>query len=314
MILSVSRRTDVPNYHSDWFFNRLRQGFLCVRNPMNPHQVSRVGLSPEVVDCIVFWTKNPAPMLERLGELKGYEYYFQFTLTGYGADMEPGIPDKRKVMIPTFRRLSELAGKERVIWRYDPILLNDRYTPDYHLKAFGEIADSLRDHTDRAVISFLDFYAKISQNTEGMHIRKLSGGEMTDIAAGMAGIARRNHMEIETCAEQAGLSASGIRHGCCIDRGLIEKLTGCRLKVGKDKNQRMECGCAESVEAGAYDTCANGCRYCYANRDESRTKANMKRCDAGSPLLCGTLEAEDRVTDRRMKKLREEQLGFLEGI
>lgn len=123
MILSVSRRTDIPNYYSEWFLNRIREGFLYVRNPMNPRQISRIDLSPETTDCIVFWTKNPAPMLDRLEELKDYAYYFQFTLTGYGRDVEPNLPDKRKVLIPVFRALSEKIGKEKVIWRYDPIFL-----------------------------------------------------------------------------------------------------------------------------------------------------------------------------------------------
>ena len=136
MILSVSRRTDVPNYYSDWFINRLKEGFLYVRNPMNIHQISRINLSPEVIDCIVFWTKNPANMLGKLEYLQDYAYYFQFTLTGYGRDIEPNLPDKRKELIPAFQKLSEKIGKEKVIWRYDPILLSDKYTADYHLRAF----------------------------------------------------------------------------------------------------------------------------------------------------------------------------------
>ena len=131
MILSVSRRTDVPNYYSDWFINRIKAGFLYVRNPLNVHQISRIELSPEVIDCIVFWTKNPANMIEKLNDIKEYVYYFQFTLNGYDKDIEPNLPDKRKELIPTFQRLSEKIGKEKLIWRYDPILLNERYTIDY---------------------------------------------------------------------------------------------------------------------------------------------------------------------------------------
>ena len=138
MILSVSRRTDIPNYYSDWFIARIKEGFLYVRNPMNAHQISKIDLSPEVVDCIVFWTKNPANMIEKLEDLQKYMYYFQFTMTGYGKDVEPNLPNKREELIPTFKRLSEKIGKERVIWRYDPILISKRYTIDYHLKAFEE--------------------------------------------------------------------------------------------------------------------------------------------------------------------------------
>ena len=126
MILSASRRTDIPGYYSDWFYNRIKEGFLFVRNPVNMHQVSKIDLSPEVVDCIVFWTKNPAPMLAGLEELKAYPYYFQFTLTGYGTDIERNVPHKKDVVIPVFQDLSKRIGAQRVVWRYDPILFNDR--------------------------------------------------------------------------------------------------------------------------------------------------------------------------------------------
>jgi len=142
MILSVSRRTDIPNYYSEWFYNRIREGFLYVRNPMNPHQISKISLSSDIVDCIVFWTKNPANMMPRLDELQNYKYYFQFTLTGYGKDIEPNIPNKRKDLIKTFQNLSERIGSEKVIWRYDPILLNEKYISEYHIKAFKEIASN----------------------------------------------------------------------------------------------------------------------------------------------------------------------------
>ena len=145
MIISASRRTDIPNYYSSWFLNRIREGFVLVRNPVNPHQVSRISLAPEAVDCIVFWTKNPEPMLERLGELKEYPFYFQFTLTPYGRDVEENVPHKKDRMIPVFKRLSQMIGGERVVWRYDPILFSGRYTPQYHLQVFKQIAEALRD-------------------------------------------------------------------------------------------------------------------------------------------------------------------------
>ena len=177
MILSVSRRTDIPNYYPEWFFNRIRDGRAYVRNPMNPRQVSDVPLAPEVVDCIVFWTKNPARMIERLDELSAYNYYFQFTLTGYGRDMERGVPHKKEKMIPLFRELSQKIGKERVIWRYDPIIVNDRYTAKYHIRAFGQIAEALDGFTEKVVISFVDIYYMIylwNLPLQLLHIRTLS--------------------------------------------------------------------------------------------------------------------------------------------
>ena len=261
MILSVSRRTDIPNYYSDWFIARIKEGFLYVRNPMDAHQISRIDLSPKVVDCIVFWTKNPANMIEKLEDLQKYMYYFQFTLTGYGKDVEPNLPNKRKEVIPTFKRLSEKIGKERVIWRYDPILINKRYTMDYHRKAFEEIASNLEDDTEKVVISFVDFYSKTQRNTRGLDIRQITNEERVELAGEMARIASKYHLIIETCAEQINLNEVGILHGSCIDKKRIERLLGCKLIVEKDKNQRGACGCFESVEVGAYNTCLNAVSY-----------------------------------------------------
>lgn len=312
MILSVSRRTDVPNYYSDWFINRLKEGFLYVRNPMNTHQISRINLSPEVIDCIVFWTKNPANMLGKLEYLQDYAYYFQFTLTGYGRDIEPNLPDKRKELIPAFQKLSEKIGKEKVIWRYDPILLSDKYTADYHLRAFEEIAGNLAGYTEKAVISFVDLYEKTWRNIRGLGIRLATEKEMMGLAAEMARIASKYNLEIESCAEQWDFQKVGIQQGSCIDKKLIERIVGCRLTGQKDKNQRKECGCFESVEVGAYNTCLNGCRYCYANFSDEKVKENIKLYSQDAPLLCGNIGPDDKITDRKMKSLKNIQLSFFE--
>lgn len=310
MILSASRRTDIPNYYGEWFMGRLREGFCYVRNPMNPHQVSRIDLSPRVVDCIVFWTKNPANMIRHLEELRDYTCYFQFTLTGYGRDIEPNLPDKRKELIPTFQELSERIGKERVIWRYDPIFLNEKYTADYHLKAFAEIADKLAAYTERVVVSFVDMYAKIRRNAKAYSIRETAEDDIIPLARALAQIAADHHLQIESCAEQIELQELGIRHGSCIDRELIERLLGCRLAGGKDQNQRRECGCLESVEVGAYNTCLNGCKYCYANFSDERVAENVKLYCVDSPMLCGSIGPEDKVTDRPVKSLKDGQISL----
>lgn len=312
MILSVSRRTDVPNYYSDWFVNRIKEGFLYVRNPMNAHQISRIALSPDVVDCIVFWTKNPANMIEKLECLQDYAYYFQFTLTGYGRDIEPNLPDKREELIPTFKQLSKKIGKEKVIWRYDPILISKKYTMDYHLRAFEEIASNLADYTEKVVISFVDFYAKTQRNTRELDIRQPTNEEMINLAAQMAQIASRYNLIIESCAEQINLQKIGIQHGSCIDKKLIEKILGCKLNGEKDKNQRGECGCLESVEVGSYNTCLNGCKYCYASFNDEKVKENVKTYDPDAPLLCGDITADDNITDRRVKSLKDAQLSFFD--
>ena len=308
MILSVSRRTDIPNYFSDWFFNRLKEGFLCVRNPMNPHQISRIDLSPEVIDCIVFWTKNPEPMLDRLEELSAYQYYFQFTLTGYGKDIESNVPHKRDKMIKVFQRLSEKIGSRKVIWRYDPILFTRVYTPEYHLRAFEQIASGLKGCTEKCVVSFVDTYAKIKKNMEELKVYGLGGSELIAFAGRLVEIAKINGITVASCAEKIDLSSCGIEHNCCIDAKLIEEIIGCKLKIQKDKNQRPECGCVESVEVGTYNTCLNGCKYCYANYSQESVQKNCRSYDPCSPLLCGVEEPDDKITDRKVMSVKDTQI------
>ena len=279
---------------------------MYVRNPMNTHQVSRIEITPDVVDCIVFWTKNPEPMMERLEELSAYHYYFQFTLTGYGRDMEPGIPHKREKMIPVFQALSDRIGKEKVIWRYDPIIFSQRYTPAYHLKAFEQIAMALKGFTEKCVISFVDEYAKNRKNMELLGAYEMDRYQLSEFAKKISQIAKRNGMDTGSCAESIDLAECGIKHNCCIDKELIEKTIGGRIKAGKDRNQRAECGCMESVEIGAYHTCKNGCKYCYANSSAENVARNCSKYDPTSPILCGAIAENDRITQRRVRSLTEE--------
>ena len=313
MILSVSRRTDIPSYYSDWFFNRIKEGFVYVRNPINSHQVSKIVLTPEVVDCIVFWTKNPKLMLKRLDELKEYNYYFQFTLTGYGKDIERNIPHKKEKMIPVFQELSGRIGAEKVIWRYDPILFSNKYTPEYHLKAFEQIATALKGYTEKCVISFVDEYTKIKKNMEALGIYELKQSELQEFAKKIAEIAKSNGMKIASCAESIDLEACGITRNSCIDKELIERIIGCRLNVNKDKNQRPTCGCVESVDIGTYNTCKNGCKYCYANYSEERIVQTCNLYHPTSPILCGILNENDKITKREVKTLKERQISLFDS-
>lgn len=312
MIISASRRTDIPTYYSEWFMNRIREGYALARNPMNAHQVSRISLSPEVVDGIVFWTKNPAPMLDKLPQLKDYMYYFQFTLNAYEQDVEAGVPLKHKYIVPTFQRLSEMIGPERVVWRYDPILLSDKYTFDYHVKYFELLAKKLASYTQKCTISFLDMYVKTERNVAGLNIQPWTLELQDAMAKSLAEIAHSYGLELETCAEGIELEKYGIKHAHCIDGELFAKLLGCPLKVGKDKNQRKECGCVDSVDIGAYNTCRNGCRYCYANFNAKMVQNNQQRHNPLSPLLLGELQPDDKVTERKMTSCLERQggLGF----
>ena len=311
MIISASRRTDIPAYYADWFINRIKEGKVQVRNPMNTHQISEIDLNPDVVDCIVFWTKNPLGIIDKLDELKSYNYYFQFTLNGYGKDIELNLPDKG-TLIKLFKNLSDKIGKEKVVWRYDPILINSKYTREYHIQNFKEIAGSLKGYTQRAVISFVDMYAKTKRNTANLGIEDISENDMHEIAAKLSAISKEMNMDIYSCAESIDLSADGIEHGCCIDKNLIEEITGINLKCGKDKNQREVCGCFESIDVGTYNTCKNGCRYCYATYDDYAVDENIKLYNPDSLLLCSEIKPSDKIYPKKIKSLKDDT-GELQG-
>lgn len=310
MILSVSRRTDIPNYYPEWFYNRIKEGVVYVRNPMNPRQVSRIDISPEVVDCIVFWTKNPEPMLARLDELSGYTYYFQFTLTGYGTDIEANVLHKKEKIIPTFQRLSDKIGSRNVVWRYDPILFTKTYTPEYHLKAFEQIARALNGYTKRCVISFVDNYAKIKKSMDRLGVYDISEDGKKAFAKKLSEIAGDNGMTVGSCAESIDLEQCGIEHNSCIDKNLIEDIIGCKLIVEKDKNQRPVCGCVESVDIGTYNTCKNGCKYCYANYSEESVRRNCEIYNPRSPILCGAISEDDKISERMVKSMKDTQISL----
>jgi hypothetical protein len=284
MLLSVSRRTDIPAYYSAWLFRRILEGFVVVRNPMNPGSTREISLRPEDVDGIVFWSKNPAPMLGRLDELSQYRYYFQFTLTPYGKDIEPGIPDKAG-LIETFKRLSDAIGPERVLWRYDPILLNPVYTVGRHIEEFARMASSLRGCTGKCTISFIDMYKNTAANADKLALAELDDGAKRQLARKFASAASENSISLATCAEDIDLSECGIGHARCVDAGLFNSLWGLSLPMRKDSNQRPACRCTQSVDIGAYNTCPGGCLYCYANYNPAVIDKKRAAHDESAPSL-----------------------------
>lgn len=310
MIISVSRRTDIPTYYSQWFINRIKEGYVYVRNPMNIHQISKISLSPNVVDGIVFWTKNPIPMMSYLDELKDYAYYFQFTVNSYGKDIEPNVPTKSDTIIPAFRELSNRIGADRVIWRYDPILLTEKYTIDYHVNYFSELAKRLSGYTNKCVISFVDLYRNTQSHLKELNILPLGDSEMYELAERLVEIADKNNLMVESCAEKINLEQFGVQHGHCIDCALFEKILSCKMKLSKDKNQRPECGCMESIDIGAYNTCNNGCRYCYANFSKKTVVKNTGLHNPNSPLLFGEVMPDDKIIERKMISQKDSQISL----
>lgn len=308
MIISASRRTDIPRFHSDWMINRVREGFVDVRNPMFPSQVSRYSLSPDIVDGIVFWTKDPEPMLSKLGEFSAYSYYFQFSLTSYGRDVESGLRNKYD-LIETFKKLADAIGPGRVMWRFDPILLNSKYSPDYQLRAFNTIASELYGSTKKVTISFIDEYRFGRRSIyESVSTAGVAADQQNYLAERMSAIAHENDMTIDTCAEAVDLERYGIQHARCVDSRVFESLDGCKLsrlktryeELTKDKAQRRECCCIDSIDIGWPNTCANGCKYCYATPNPERLAETMAMCNPASSLLCGHVDPlVDKVKDHR---------------
>ncbi|QUI21819.1 DUF1848 domain-containing protein [Vallitalea pronyensis] len=301
MIISVSRRTDIPAFYTEWFFNRLKEGYVLVRNPMNNNQISKVSLKPEDVDCFVFWTKNPKNIMNHIHQLEHYHYYFQVSINPYDKTIETGVP-KKKEIIHHFNDLSKKVGKEKVIWRYDPILLSDTIDIAYHFKYFDYMASQLENTTNKCVISFLDLYAKTKRNMSDVHLKEITPDDMKRLAKGLAEIAKGYKITIETCAEAIDLGAFGIQHGKCIDDQLIADIIGYSATIPKDTHQREDCGCVKSIDIGAYHTCPHGCIYCYANTNPQSALHNYEAHDPASPLLFGQIKGNEKITERKVER------------
>lgn len=314
MLISASRRTDIPAYYSPWFFQRLEEGFVLVRQPRNPKLISRISLSKEVVDGFVFWTKNPIPLLQRLEGAEGvkalddYPFYVQFTLNPYGKEVEPHVPSKNDTVIPAFQRLSQILGKERVLWRYDPILFNATYTMDYHKSYFSRLAERLSPYTTQCTLSFLDIYHNTGKNTKGLGLIPETTPQIYELMEYFSHIAKKCGISLYTCGEDVDLTPFQIQKGKCVDGKKMEAVSGVPLLASKDKNQRSVCTCCESVDIGMYDSCGHGCLYCYANSNFHRVGQNMKTHDPLSPLLFGQVQPDDVVKDRLLSSCQEVQL------
>jgi hypothetical protein len=302
LIISASRRTDIPAFFGEWFMRRIEEGYFTSVNPFNPRQTRTVSLLAGDVDAIVFWTKNPRPFIRRLDDLdaKGYNYYFLFTLNDYPKVFEPamGPVDER---IKTFIDISRKIGRQRVIWRYDPIVISSATPVEYHLDKISHIAHRLNEYTDRMIISFLTFYGKLKKRLEnvtarhGIAFRNILEQPFRDDLHRLSGkikeIAFRSGLEVYSCAQPACVQEAGISPGSCIDADLVRRISGAEKVFPKDNRQRKECLCAESVDVGAYNTCSFFCTYCYANLSEAAVHNNLAKHCIESPSL---IEAHDR--------------------
>ena len=264
MILNTGNRTDIPAFFSDWFYSRIQEGYVCVRNPYFPNQVTKYRLDPQVIDIICFCTKNPKPMLSRLDLIKGYKQFWFVTITPYNQSIEPHVPNKNEI-IRSFIELSKKIGSHCIGWRYDPIFLNDYYTIDYHLHIFEKMCQKLSGYTHQCVISFIDLYQKTKKNFKD--VQEVNENDQIYLCQKFVEIGKRYHIEIYTCHENETLKTTGVHTSGCMNQQIIEKALDCSLKLPKISEARQGCRCLLNNDIGVYNTCLDGCLYSYASHD-----------------------------------------------
>ena len=293
MILNVSGRTDIVAFYTPWFMNRYHEGYLDVRNPFNPKLVSRINFSN--VDLILFCTKNPLPIIDRIKEIDK-PIIFHVTLTPYKKGIEPYVIDKRLV-IEGIKRLSGILGSDNVIVRYDPIFLSDSYTLEYHIRAFDKMCKVLKGYVKKIVVSFLDDYKNVRYNMRYLRLRAFTEEDYKQIGLDFSRSAWENGMSVQTCFEERNLVSYGFTRGECLSLSLAEKITGKKPKKWKARGKKG-CNCAEMVDVGVYNTCKHFCKYCYANYDEKMVNVNTLKHDVNSSLLIGRIDIDDVIKPR----------------
>lgn len=295
MIINTGGRTDTVQYYADWLLRRFAEGYVLVRNPRFPEKVTRYELDPSVVDCVVFCSKNYAPILSRLHEITDrFNTYFFYTITAYGHDMEPGVPDI-DASIETLIELERIVGRERIVWRYDPVLLSERYTTEAHRRTFDDTARRLAPHVSRCVFSFVEPYRKLDRNMP--ELLPLMEEERFYMAELLGGIAREHGLRLQACATREDFSAYGVERAGCVTLEALGAANGVTFRKLAHRGMREGCVCMEMRDIGAYNSCPNGCRYCYANADaRGAAQAFHEQHDPASPLMLGHLRPGDVVT------------------
>lgn len=300
MIICASRRTDIPAFHSEWLMNRLRERYALVRNPIAKDVVYRVDLSPNNIDILLLMTKDPRPMIPLTEDIleMGIKVGFQVSITPYGKDIEPGVPDKADVA-SAFREISDMVGKEAMIWRYDPVIINDKFTIAYHKRRFKTICNELSGYTQRCIFSFVDIYDKLKRFSDSETLRKVSLEEAEEFGSSMSEISKDAGIELSICCSEFDLSKYGISSRGCIDRDQMRS-----LNVPFEELQtpiREGCRCVRNIDIGEYDTCRHDCIYCYANRNTNEAR-NKKVFDPHGEMLYGKLRTSDKIVELSSRK------------
>lgn len=294
MILNVSGRTDIVAFYSKWFLNRLKEGYVDVRNPFNPNLVSRIDFDD--VDLILFCTKNPIPIVDKLGDIK-IPYIFHVTITPYKDDIEPNLPSKSKI-IEAVKKISTRVGIDNIYVRYDPIFISEKYNIEYHIKAFTKLCSLLKGYVKTIIVSFIDNYKNVRKNLPYLKYRSFTEEDYKLIGENFSKIAKDNNMVIQTCFEERNLTEYGFIKGECMSKKLAFKLTGKTYKKWQARKGNA-CNCVELVDIGVYNSCNHLCKYCYANYDESKVKENINNHDINSSLLIGHINSDDIIKPRK---------------
>lgn len=294
MILNVSGRTDIVAFYSEWFLNRLKEGYVDVRNPFNPNLVSRIDFDD--VDLILFCTKNPIPIVDKLGDIK-MPYIFHVTITPYKDDIEPNLPSKSKI-IEAVKKISTRVGIDNIYVRYDPIFISEKYNIEYHIKAFTKLCSLLKGYVKTIIVSFIDNYKNVRKNLPYLKYRSFTEEDYKLIGENFSKIAKDNNMVIQTCFEERNLTEYGFIKGECMSKKLAFKLTGKTYKKWQARKGNA-CNCVELVDIGVYNSCNHLCKYCYANYDESKVKENINNHDINSSLLIGHINSNDIIKPRK---------------
>lgn len=294
MILFASGRTDIPAFYSNWFIDRVKAGFVDVRNPFNQNLVSRINFSD--VDLIMFCSKNPLPMIDKLKMLK-VPVLFHVTITPYSKDVEPNIPDKR-LIIEGVKKLSLVLGIDNVVLRYDPIFLSDKYNVDYHIRAFDKLCKNLNGYVNKIIVSFMDEYKNVRSNKNILKYRTFTREDYKKIGEAFSKSAMDNGMSVQTCFEDNDLTQYGFVKGECLSHELAYILTGKKFKSSNVRKEK-KCECVQMVDIGDYNSCMHMCKYCYANYDEKAVSSNFKMHDDNSSLLIGSIQSDDVIKVRK---------------
>ena len=293
MILNISGRTDIVAFYSEWLMNRFQEGYVDVKNPFNPKLVSRIYF--ENVDLLVFCTKNPLPILKYLDEIR-IPFLFQVTITPYYEDVEPNVIDKKKI-VEAVKVISNKIGSDKVFVRYDPIFLSEKYSLDYHIKAFERLCSLLNGVVQKIIVSFIDDYQNVKKNEKTLKFRPFTERDYQEIGKNFSKSAKNNGIVVQTCFEERNLVEYGFVKGECLSHELAYRLTGKRYPNWTARKEG-KCQCVRMIDIGGYNSCSHFCKYCYANYDERKVKNHVKGHIPSSSLLVGKLEDDDVIKVR----------------